>query len=147
MDARWDLKSHLACTLCENFGVLCHARWTQGEIWKVILRAPRMRTLLLDVTSLMSQGQMMKICRIFPFYTFQMSFRMDARWDLKSHLASILRESFGVLGHARWMQGEIWKVISHAPCVRTLVCFVMLDGRKVRFEKSSCVHLAWELCY
>ena len=140
MDARWNLKSHLVCTLveltlgharwtrgeiwkvisCENFGVVegtfSHARWTRGEIWKVISRAPHVRTLLLDVTSLMSQGQMMKICRNFPLCTFLMSSHVDARWDLKSHLACTSCENFGVvegtLGHARWTWGEIWKVIS-----------------------------------
>ena len=141
MDARSHLKSHLTSTSHENFGVLGHARWTQGEIWKVILRAPRMRTLLLDVTSLMSQGQMMRICKIFPLYTFQMSSHVDTRWHLKSHLASTLPENCGVLGHARWVWGEIWKVISCAPHVRTLVWWhwhlVMLDGCEVKFEKSS----------
>ena len=126
----WDgckvrIKSHLMSTSHEKFGVvegtLGHARWMQGEIWKVILCVPCMRTLLLDVTSLMSQGQMMKICKIFPLYTFQMSSRMDARWHLKSHLASTSCENFGVLDHARWTRGEIWKVISHAPRVRTLL--------------------------
>ena len=183
MDARWHLKSHLASTSCENFGVLGHARWmwgeiwkvishtpcvrtlvvegtlghtrwirgeiwkvilhaphvrtlvvegilghtrwTWGEIWKVILCAPRMRTLLLDVTSLMSGGQMRKICRNFPLYTFLMSSHMDVRWDLKGHLVCTSRENFGVvegtLGHARWMRGEIWKVILHASHMRTLL--------------------------
>ena len=180
--ARWDLKSHLACTLRENFGVvdgtLGHTRWMWGEVWKVILHAPCVRTLLwwrwdlvtidghevrfeshlactlhenfvLDVTSLMSQGQMMKICKIFTLYTFQMSSHVDVRWDLTSHLASTLHENFGVveltLSHARWMQGEIWKDISHAPWWSWHL--VMLDGRKVKFEKSSRMHLAWELCY
>ena len=166
MDARWDLKSHLASTLHENFGVLGHTRWTQGEIWKVISHAPRMRT--------------------FSLYTFQMSSRMDVRWHLKSHLASTSRVRTLVWWRGplvtldRWTQGEIWKVISCAPRMRTLVwwrghlvmldgCEVMfeviscaphvrtlvwwrghlvvLDGRKVRFEKSSRVHLTWELCY
>ena len=121
VDARWDLKSHLTSTLCENFGVLGHAGWTEGEIWKVILHVPCMRTLLLNVTSSMSQGQKMKICKIFPLYTFQMSSHMDVRWDLKSHLASTSHENFGVLGHARWMPGEIWKVILCAPRTRTLL--------------------------
>ena len=151
MDARWILKSHLACTLVEL--TLGHVRWMWGDIWKVILHAPCMRTLLLDVTSSMSQGQMMKICKIFPLYTFQMSSCMDVRWHLKSHLACTSCENFGVvertLGHARWTWGEIWKVISHALHVRTLVCWrghlVMLDGREVRFEKSSRMHFMWEL--
>ena len=83
---RWHLKGHLASTSHENFGVLGHARWTQGEIWKVISHIPHMRTLLLDVTSLMFQGQMMKICKIFSLYTFQMSSHVDARWHLKNQL-------------------------------------------------------------
>ena len=107
MVTRWHLKSHLASTSCENFGVLGHARWTQGEIWKVISHVHRMRTLLLDVTSLMFQDQMMKICKIFSLYTFQMSSHMDTRWHLKSQLVSTSRENFGVLGHARWTWGEI----------------------------------------
>ena len=176
MDVRWNLKSHLTCTLCENFGVvegklghtrcmqdeiwkviscvpcmrtlvvegtLGHARWMRGKIWKVISCTPHVRTLLLDVTSLMSQSQMRKICRNFPLYTFQMSSCVDARWYLKSHLVCTSRENFGVvegkLGHTRRTQCEIWKVISHAPCMRTLVWWrgnlVMLDGCKVRFEK------------
>ena len=101
----------------------------------------------------MSQGQMMKICKIFPLYTFQMSSCMDVRWNLKSHLVCNSCENFGVvgltLGHVRWMRGEIWKVISCAPHVRTLVWWrghlVTLDRCEVRFEKSSCVHLVWEI--
>ena len=58
----------------------------------------------------------MKICKIFPLYTFQMSSCVDARLDLKSHLTSTSHEN--------------------------LVCLVKLDGREVRFEKSSHVHLA-----
>ena len=123
MDVRWNLKSHLTCTLVEL--ILGHARWMRGEIWKVIWHTPHMRT--------------------FPLYTFQMSSDMDARWYLKSHLMSTLRENFGVFGHARWMWGEIWKVILHAPCMRTLVWWrghlVTLDGLKVKFEKSSHMHL------
>ena len=137
MDARWHLTSHLMSTSHENFGVLGHARWTQGEIWKVISHAPRVRTLLLDVTSLMSQGQMMKICKIFPLYTFQMSSQVDMRWDLKTHLVSTLRENFGVLGHARWMQGEIWKVISCAPRMRTFPLYT--------FQMSSHMDARWHL--
>ena len=68
------IESHLVSTSRENFGVvegtLGHTRWTWGEIWNVILRAPHVRTLLLDVTSSMSQSQMMKICKIFSSYTF-----------------------------------------------------------------------------
>ena len=109
MDMRWHLKSHLASTLCENFGVvkgtLGNARWMQGEIWKVISCAPHMRTLV---------------------------------W-WRGHLVML----------DRWMRGEIWKVISCTPCMRTLVWWrghlVMLDGCEVMFEKSSCVHLVWEL--
>ena len=73
---------------------------------------------------------------------------------IESHLASTLGENFdvveGTLGHARWTWCEIWKVISHTPHVRTLVWWrghlVMLDGCEGRFEKSSLVHLMWELC-
>ena len=150
MDARWDLKV-ISCAPCVRTlvveGTLDHARWMQAEIWKVISHTPRMRTLLLDVTSLMSQGQMRKTCRNFPLYTFLMSSHMDARWHLKSHLTSTSHENFGVveltLGHTRWTWGEIWKVISHAPWWSWHV--VMLDGCEVTFEKSSCVHLVWEL--
>ena len=145
MDVRWNLKSHLACTLVEL--TFNHVRWMWGEIWKVILRVPCMRTLLLDVTSSMSQGQMMKICKIFPLYTFQMSSCMDVRWHLKSHLACTSHENFGVvqltLGHTRWMRGEIWNVISCAPWWSWHL--VTLDGCKVKFEKSSCMQLMWEL--
>ena len=154
MDVRWNLKSHLTCTLVEL--ILGHARWMRGEISKVILHAPHVRT--------------------FPLYTFQMLSRMDARWHLRSHLVSPSCENFGVvegtLGHARWTRGEIWKVISCAPHMRTLVWWrghlVMLDGCEVMctsrenfsvveetlgharwcevmFEKSSHVHLVWEL--
>ena len=145
MDASWNLKNHLACTLVEL--TLGHVRWMRGEIWKVILRAPCMRTLLLDVTSSMSQGQMMKICKIFPLNTFQMSSCMDVRWHLKSHLACTSHKNFGVvqltLGHTRWMRGEIWKVILHAPWFSWHS--VILDGCEVKSEKSSCMHLMWEL--
>ena len=55
----------------------------------------------------------------------------------------------GTLGHARWMWDEIWKVILHASHVRTLVWWrghlATQDGCEVRFEKSSCMHLMWEL--
>ena len=120
-DLGWGTTHHLTCTLHENF--------------------------VLDVTSLMSQSQMMKICKIFPLYTFQMSSHVDVRWHLKSYLASTLRENFGVLeltlGHVRWMQGEIWKVTSCAPWWSWHL--VMLDGCEVKFEKSSCMHHAWKL--
>ena len=50
---------------------------------------------------------------------------MDVRWNLKSYRACTSRENFGVvevkLGHTRWIQDEIWKVISCAPHMRTLV--------------------------
>ena len=140
MDARWDLKV-ISCAPCMRTlvveGTLGHARWMRGEIWKVILCAPRMRTLLLDVTSSMSQGQMRKICRNFPLYTFLMSSRVDVRWHLKSHLASTSCENFGVLGHARWTQDEIWKVISHAPHMRTFPLYT--------FQISSRMDVRWHL--
>ena len=142
MDVRWDLKV-ISCAACMRTlvveGTLSHARWIRAEIWKVISHAPRVRTLLLDVTSLMSQGQMRKICRNFPPYTSPMPSHMDARWHLKSHLVSTSCENFGVLGHARWTQGEIWKVILHAPWWSWHL--VTLDGCKVKFEKSSWMHL------
>ena len=126
MDMRWDLKSHLTCILHEKYlnrcylfdvprpndeylqdfplytfqmsshmdarGHLVHARWMWGEIWKVISHD----NFVIDVTSSMSQGQMKKICKIFPLYTFQMSSRMDVRWDLKSHLVCTLHENFAI---------------------------------------------------
>ena len=179
MDMKWNLKSHLTCTLVELTlgharwtwgeiwkvishaprvrtlvveGTLGHARWMWAEIWKVISRAPHARTLLLDVTSLISPGQMRKICRNFSLYTFLMSSRVDMRWHLKSHLTSTSCENFGVLGHTRWTWGEIWKVISHAPRMRTFPLYtfhtyipyihlVTLDGHEVKFEKSSHMHL------
>ena len=90
----WKVISH------ENFGVvegtLGHARWMWGEIWKVIPHAPHMRNIQIDVTSSMSQGQMMNICKIFPYILFKChlawtwgdtwSHYMDTRWDLKSHI-------------------------------------------------------------
>ena len=86
MDARWDLKSHLACISRENFGVvegtLGHTRWMRGEIWKVILCASHVRNIRIDVTSSMSQGQMINICKISPYVLF------------KCHLA--------------WTQGDTW---------------------------------------
>ena len=139
MDARWDLKSYLACTLLENFGVvegtLGHTGWTGGEIWKVISHAPCMRTLV------WWRGHLVTLdgCKVRFEKSFCMhlawelwcgggdtwSHWMDGRWDLKSHLTCTLRENFGVvegtLGHARWMRGEIWKVISCAHGMRTLL--------------------------
>ena len=140
VDVRWHLKSHLASTLRENFGVLGHARWMWGEIWKVISHAPHMRT--------------------FPLYTFQMlstsreNFGVvegtlgHARWTQGEILKVIscaphMRTLVWWRGHLvmldRWTRGEILKVISCAPCMRTLVWWrghlVMLDGCKVMFEK------------
>ena len=118
---------HLTWELFPYIPFKCHLTWTRGDIWKVILHQP--------------------CVRIFPLYTFQMSPHMDARWHLKSHLTSTLHENFGVveltLGHTRWMWGEIWKVISHAPWWGWHL--VMLDGHEVKFEKSYCMHLVWEL--
>ena len=127
----------------------CHLTWMQGDIWKVISYPPHVRTL---VCLVMLDGRKVRswkviscapCVRTFPLYTFQMSSCVDARWHLKSHLASTSHENFGVveltLGHTRWTWGEIRKVILNAPWWSWHL--VTLDGRKVKFEKSSCMHL------
>ena len=66
------------------------------------------------------------------------SCEMDARWDFKSHLMGTSCENFGVVeltfGHARWMRGEIWKVISRAPWWRGHL--VTLDGCVIRWNRG-----------
>ena len=90
----------------------------QGEIWKVISLPPCMRTLVVEGTlghARWTRGEIWKVISYAPC------------------MRTLVVE--GTLGHARWMRGEIWKDISHVP--RWSWHLVMLDGRKVKFEKSS----------
>ena len=135
----------------------CHLARMRGNIWKVISHVPHMKTLVWWSWHLvMLDGCKVKFEKSSHVHlggADTWSCLMDARWDLKSHLMWTSCENFGVvegtLGHARWTWGEIWKVILHAPCMRTLMWWsghlVRLDGCEVRFEKSSHVHLTWEL--
>ena len=109
MDVSRDLKSHLACTSCENFAIRCYLFNVPRPNEEVISCAPLVRTLLLDVTSSMSQGQMRKICRNFPLYTFLVILRAPlvrtllfdvtssmSQGQMKSHLMCTSCENFAI---------------------------------------------------
>ena len=132
MDARWDFKSHLTCTSRENFGVveltIGHTRWTWGEIWKVISHAPwwswHLATLDGCKVKFEKSSRMHLVWELWCGGGDTWSHWMDVRWDLKViSCAPCMRTLVvkGTLGHTRWMRAEIWKVILHAPCMRTLL--------------------------
>ena len=111
----------------------CHLAWMWGDIWKVLSHAPHMKTL------------------VWCSWHMVMLDGCELKFEKSSCIALCMRTFVveGTFGHARWMWGEIWKVILCATHVRTLVWWswhlVTLDRCEVRFEKSSHVHLMWEL--
>ena len=131
------------CTLCENFGVVegtsrgGHMRWAPGENWKSShVHLAWELWVWWRGHLVMPDGHEVR---------FEKSSRMHLVWELWCGGGDI---SWGT--HEMGTRWEL-KVISCPPCVRTLVWWrghlVTLDGHEVRFEKSSRVHLAWELCY
>ena len=127
MDVRWDFKSHLTCISHEKYPNRCY-----------LFNVPRPNE---------------EYLQDFPYILFKYhltwmrgdtwSHYMDARWDLKSHLVWTSHENFAIRCYLFDVPRPNDEDLQDFPLL--YLSNVISHGCEVRFEKSSCVHLTWEL--